>query len=338
MKARRADIDRALSAPDGRLFLLHGPDAAGSGALVARLKAAMGADAERVVLSAAAFKSDPALLADEAAAFSLFGGKRYILVEGGGDELLDAVTNLLAAAISGNPVVLVTGVLRKGSKLLTLVEAAPNAMAFASYVPEGRDAERMVVDLGRAAGLAIAPDLARRIADASAGDRALVALEIDKFALFLDAGPDNPATLDAEVVDALSAGSDEGDLSRVVDAMLDGDPRTLDSALSQLAGSGSDTIVLLRALNRRILQLARYRADVEAGSSPIAVMEASGKSLFFKEKEAVGRQLARWSAARLAAAGNRLLAAECAFKAPGSLGPDAIAEPLFAIAQGARRS
>lgn len=334
MKAKRGEIETALATPGGRLFLLHGPDTAGSDALAGRLKTVMGADADRIVLTSAALKSDPALLSDEAASFSLFGGKRYILVEGSGDELLDAVTNLLGATVPGNPVVIVAGTLRKGSKLLTLVEAAPGAMAFASYVPEGRDAERMVIDLGRAAGLAIAPDLARRLADASACDRALLTLELDKFALFLDADPAHPASLTIDVVDALSAGTEEGDLSRVVDAVLDGDAHALDRELSQLAG-GTETVALVRALGRRVLLLAKHRAEVEAGSTVDAVIASAGKSLFYKEKASVGRQVGRWPASRLAAAANRLLTAERDFKSPGSLGPDAIAEPLFTIAQAA---
>lgn len=337
MKAKRADIERALTASATGLFLLHGPDTAGSDALRARLQAALGTEAERVVLTTAALKSDPALLSDEAAAFSLFGGKRWILVEGGGDELLDAVTNLLAVATPGNPVVIVAGAMRKGSKLLTLVEATPNAMAFASYLPEGRDAERVVIDLARTMGLSIAPGLARRISDASAGDRAMIALELDKFALYLDARPEAPVTLESEVVDALSAEAEEGDLTRVVDAVLDGDAGALDRELAQLAGSGTETVALIRALSRRVLLLARHRGDVDAGASVDGVMASAGKSMFYKEKPAVARQLGRWPSARLATVAERLLDAELDFKSPGSLGVEAIAEPLFAIAQATAR-
>lgn len=337
MKARRAEIERALTAAPAGLFLLHGPDTAGSDALRARLQAALGPEAERVVVTPAALKADPALLPDEAASLSLFGGKRWILVEGGGDDLIDAVTNLLAVTASGNPVVIVAGTLRKGSKLLTLVEAARNAMAYASYLPEGRDAERLVVELGYGLGLRVPPGLARRIAEASGMDRALIALELDKFALYLDASPEHPVALEASVIDSLSAGTEDGDLSRVVDAVLEGDAGALDRELTQLAGSGADTVALLRALSRRVLLLARYRSDVDTGATVDGVMASAGKSLFFKEKPSIARQLKRWPSARLATVAKRLLAAECDFKSPGSLGPDAIAEPLFEIAQAASR-
>lgn len=335
MKAKRPDIERALTASASGLFLLHGPDVAGSDALAARLRASLGADAERISLSPTALKADPALLSDEAASFSLFGGKRYVLVEGGGDELLGAVANLLAATKTGNPVLIVTGALRKGSKLLALAEASPSALAFASYVPEGREADRMVSDLGRAAGLLIAPALAQRIAESNAGDRAMISLELDKFALFLDASCDAPATLDTDTIDALSAGAEEGDLTRTGDAVLDGDPAALDREMSQLAGSGTETVALIRAITRRVLLLARLRGDIDAGASVDAVMGSAGKSMFYKEKPTVARQLGRWNSDRLSTAAARLLAAERDFKASNSLGSDAIAETLFAIARAA---
>lgn len=338
VKAGRGDIDRALAAPGKiRLFLLHGPDIAGSNALAARLTAALGPDVERVALAPASLKADPALLADEAASFSLFGGKRLIFVDSGGDELLDAVAALLDAPAGGNPVVIVTGALKKTSKLLALVEVSPHALANASYLPEGRDADRLAVEIGRAAGLAIPPDVARRLAESSGGDRALLASEIDKFALFLDADPERPATLEPEVVAALSADAEEGDLSRVVDAVLDGDMSALSRELTQLAGSGSEDVVLLRALSRRLLLLAKHRADVDAGSSVDSVMASAGKSMFYKDRPAVARQLGRWTADRLATAIERTIAAERNMKSTGSLGADAVHETLFGIAQAATR-
>lgn len=341
MKGKPADIARAIDAGGDtiRLYLLHGQDQAGSNALAARLGKRLGPDAERIALGVGTLKSDPALLADEAAAFSLFGGKRWILVEGGGDELLGAVGGLLDAPAAGNPVaIVVASALKKTSKLLALIETSPRAMACASYVPEGRDAERLVIDLGRAAGLAIAPDVARRIADAGGGDRALIGFELDKFALYLDAAPEHPATLEHAVLDDLSAGNDEGDLSRIVDAVLDGRADVLDRELRQLAAGSGDGMLALRALARRILLLARMRGDVERGGSVDAVMGSAGKSLFFKDKAAVGRQLGRWNAARLATALHRVLDAERQLKAPASLGIDAVNETLFTVARAAKRA
>ena len=89
MKASKAQIEAALAAPgETRFFLLHGPDDSGSRALVKALAEAMGPAAERIDLAGSELKADPARLADEAAAISMFGDARWILVEPAGDELV----------------------------------------------------------------------------------------------------------------------------------------------------------------------------------------------------------------------------------------------------------
>ena len=131
MKANKAQIERALKAPDSeiRFVLLHGPDEAGSRALVKVLGTAMGADAEKIELGGAELKADPARLADEAASISLFGGTRYIVVEASGDEVLAAVEALIEAPTAGNPVAVVAGALKPSSKLLKLAIADRSALA-----------------------------------------------------------------------------------------------------------------------------------------------------------------------------------------------------------------
>lgn len=338
MKANRAQVEKALKAPAAtRFFLLHGPDDSGSRALVKLLGAALGPDAERIDLTGADLKSDPARLADEAASISMFGGARWMLVEPAGDETVPAVEALLEATAAGNPVILLAGSLKPASKLLKLALAAPDALAFASYVPDAKDADRLAAELGRAEGLILRPDIARRIAESCGGNRGLIAQELAKFALYAGASPEAPKAIDHDVLDVLGAGSDEGDLSRLVGSAAGGDLRGLEAELGRLHAEGQEGIPLLRAMLRRMSLLARLRAEVEQGSSPAAVMASSGKSLFWKEKDEVGRQLGRWRSDLLAKAMARLLEAERQVKASGGIGPLAADEELFAICRQAAR-
>ncbi|HEY0311863.1 MAG TPA: DNA polymerase III subunit delta [Allosphingosinicella sp.] len=338
MKANRAQIERALRNPgEQRFFLVYGPDDSGSRALAKLLANAMGAEAERVDLAGSELRGDPARLADEAASISLFGGARYIFVDPAGDETLAAVEALLEAPAAGNPVVLVAGALKPASKLLKLALARPDALAFASYAPEGQDAERLAADLARSEGLIVRPDVARRLADACAGNRAVLAQELAKFAAYLDAAPERPRELDHDALDALGAAAEEGDLSRLVDSVGSGDATLLQAELLRLSSQGIEGVPLIRAVLRRMSLLARMRAQVEVGSSADAVMASHGKSLFWKEKPAVTRQLGRWRSDLLAKSVARLVDAERQLKASGGLGPTAVDEELFAICRQAAR-
>jgi len=338
VKANKSQIDKALKAPaETRFFLFHGPDDSGSRALAKALGAAMGPDSERVDLSGADLKGDPARLADEAASISMFGGARWILVEAAGDEIVPALEALLEAAAAGNPVAVVAGSLKPASKLLKLAIASPGGLAFASYVPDARDADRLAQDLARVEGLIIRPDVARRIALSCGGNRALIAQELAKFALHAGASPETPKAIDHDLIDSLGAGSDEGDLSRLVDSVAGGDAPGLEAELTRLHAEGLEGITLIRAMLRRMALLARLRAEVDQGGAVSAVMASSGKSLFWKEKDEVGRQLSRWRADLLAKAMSRLLESERQVKASGGIGPLAADEELFAICRQAAR-
>lgn len=338
MKATRPQLDKALKSPGAtRLFLLHGPDEAGSQALAKRVGAALGADAERVALTGGELKADPARLADEAAALSMFGSGRWVLVSPAGDDALNAVSALLEAPAAGNPVVLVAGALKNTSKLLKLAIGAPNALAFASYPPDPRDFVRTVGELARARGLSIPPEEGRRIGDAAGGNRAIAEQELEKIALYLDAAPGGATIVDREVITAVGAALDEGDASQLVDHVFSGNSRGAEEELARLRSEGSEGITLIRAALRRALLLARLRAGVEQGQRVDGVMAAQGKALFWKEKDAVERQLGSWDSAGLARCLSRLVAAEADVKRSGGPGPLAAGAELLAIARAAAR-
>jgi DNA polymerase-3 subunit delta len=338
VKANKAQIDRALRTPSGhRFFLLYGPDDSGSRALAKLVAAAAGDGAERVELTGAELKADPARLGDEAASISLFGGARTILVDPAGDESLAAVEALLQLPVAGNPVVLVAGALKASSKLLKLALASDQALAFASYAPEGREAEQLALDMARQHGLDARPDVARRLADASGGNRAILAQELAKLALYLDAAPERPQPLEHEAVDAVGAAAGEGDLSRLVEGVGAGNAQLLQDELVRLASEGISGIPLIRAMLRRMVLLARLRAEVERGNSVDAVMASQGKSLFWKEKASISAQLGRWRSPFLAKSIERLVEAERQAKASGGLGAAAVDEELFAICRQAGR-
>lgn len=332
MKASRAEIEHALDRPTGsvRCYLLHGPDEAGSRALADRLAKAMGAEAERIDFDGAALAKDPALFADEAASSSLFGGARWIRVRASGDEVIEAVEALLAAPQAGNPAVIVAGALKPASKLLKLALASPAMLVFASYAPEGREADQMVAGMGSALGLRIGPETARRIFDAAAGDRAVVAQELEKLAVFLDAGKGPAREVDAGVLDALVAGEGESSSGALVDAVLVGQAAAAVEELKQLSDAGDDGIPLIRAMLRRLLQLAPLRA--EADRSDIG---SATKAVFFKEKDVIATELRRWNSRDLAMLVERVTSAQAKLMESGSAGTVAASQELLTIARAA---
>jgi DNA polymerase-3 subunit delta len=327
----RAAIDAAK--PDIRLYLFHGPDESGAQEYAARLARAMGPDAERVDLEPSTLRSDPARLADEAASLSLFGGKRHIRITGAGEESFEAVELLLAAERSGNPVVAIAPNLKSSARVVKLALASPHAMSLACYLPEGGDAERLVTAIAREHGLRTTGDTAIRIAHASAGDRAVMTREIEKLALYLDAAPERPRSLDDEAVDLLGADLGDSEMGRAIDAAIDGHPDALADELARLDEAGMSPVPVLRQLVRRLMTLADLRGEIDAGASPAHVIE----KVFFRERPAMGRALRIWQAARIVAAPRRAPAPPPAIMASGNAGNVLAHAAILTIARMAAR-
>lgn len=338
MKANRSQIEKALAAPapDTRLYLLYGPDEASSAALAKRLEQAMGPQAERIDLDSATLRSDPARLADEAASLSMFGDRRWIRVTGAGEESVAAADALLNAAQAGNPVVLLAGAIKGTSKLAKLALAHPAALAFASYAPDEREAGQIAIGLARDQGLRLGPDLARRLAESCGNDRALMAGEIEKLVLYLDAAPEHPAEATPEAFDALSAETVEADIGPLVNAVLGGDIDGLHRELALLRAGATPLAAVTRPLLNRALLLGRIQAEFEACGSMDRALESAGRAIFWKEKGAVNRQLRLWGADSIARLIHRLLEAERATRG-GGVGDILVREQLLTIARQAAR-
>lgn len=337
MKASKQSIGRAVDQPvrEVRFYLFHGPDDAQSRALAQRLIEALGASKFAVPASAA--KSDPALLADEAAAMSLFGGPRAIWIEPAGDEIVAGVEGVLSEAAGESAVVAIAGALRKTSGLLKLAEASPHALAYAAYAPEGQEAARMVIDVGRRFGLKVSPPVAARLADQCGNDQAIVAQELLKLSLYVGASPHSPRDLDHQAIESVGADTAEGDFGRLADLALSGEVAELAGELERLPPGGTEAIPVVRSLQRRLLMLAPARARVERGESPDAVMTSLGKALYWKDKPRVAKMLSQWSAERLARISERAGQLERALMLSPAPQQEALGEELLAIGREARR-
>jgi len=342
MKADRGTLAGAIRKldPAVRLVLLHGADTSASADL-ARTLARQFADPNDplgdTIIAADSLIKDPAALVAAASEISMFGGTRLIRVDDAGDDALAAVSQVLDAPATGNPVVVVAGALKKGSKLLARVEAAVNALAYASYLPEARDIATTIAEMAAEAGIRPTRAAAALLAESTGGDRGILRQEIAKLALYLDASPQ--ATVPAEVGDIAAIGADLGDadFAALIDGVAGGKPGVADRQLAGFAASGIPGITLLRTVSRRFWLLLDLRAAVDGGASAARAVDGARPPVFWKEKPAVAAQLAQWRTPAIRHVLARLLAAERAVKRSGSAGDVAVAQLLLGIATQAAR-
>lgn len=332
----RGFINAVSARPDIRLFFIFGQDESAITDIAAQMTALL-AGSERIDIDSDRIRNDPALLADEASALSLFGDKRHVRVNFRREEGLAAVENLLALEGDANPVIATAGNLTKASKLRKLAEGHPRAMAHICYLPEEGDAAAAVMAFAATTGLKIDRPLAARIARYTGQDRKLAQAEIEKLSLFYDSSPQRPATVQVPVFEALSAETGEENINGLVNQVMGGDLRGTGRELADARDMGVDAIRIIRAFQRRVTMLAAMRAKVDNGANPGAVVKAT-RSVFWKDAEHYVQQLSRWPSARLAGLNGHLLEVESKLMhVRDGLGTTILEEELVRIARAAAR-
>jgi DNA polymerase III subunit delta len=323
--------------PDIRLFFVFGQDESAISSIAGALAARLG-DSEGIDIDSAKLRGDPALLADEAASRSLFGGARHIRLTFAREEGLDAVANLLSAEHAGNPVIATAGDLKKTSKLRNLVEGSPRALAHICYPPSEAEAVDQAVAMAGSLGLRIDRTLAAQIVRYTGQDRRLAAMELEKLSLYYDAAPERIVTVERDALSSLAAETAEEDINALVNQVMNGDVKLLGRTIIEARAVGIEAIRVVRALQRRVAMLTGMRAKVEAGAEPGSVVRGN-RAIFWKEQDVFARQLRQWSAVRLAGLNGHLLELEARLMATGGdLTETVLEQELVRIARAAARS
>jgi DNA polymerase III subunit delta len=332
----RAFIGAITARPDIRLFFIFGQDESAIADIAGQMAAQLGG-AERIDIDSDRIRNDPALLADEASSLSLFGDKRYVRLNVRREEGLAAVENLLELTGNANPVIATAGNLTKASKLRKLAESHSRAMAHICYLPEEGAAAASVMAYAATLGLKLDRSLGARIARYTGQDRKLAQSEIEKLALYYDAAPERPMTVEVAAFEALSAETGEENVSGLVNQVMGGELRGTGRELASAREMGVDAIRIIRALQRRVALLSSMRAKVDGGSNAGAVVKAT-RSIFWKEADDFVKQLGRWPSARLAGLNGHLLEVEAKLMSvKEGLGSVILEEELIRIARAAAR-
>ena len=312
MKASQKDFkaQAAKAARSAQVFFFCGPDEAGAHDAAHQIAALLPDPGERIELSGTELKKDPVRLGDEARSMSLFGDKRHIWVRASGDEVHDAVANLLSGEGEACPVLIVASGATDKSRTAKLLAPRPDALMAMFYLPDLRSVTGTVRDMGDAAGVQLGGDLAERIARGAALDTRLAQSEVTKLALYLDASPEAPRRADVAALDAIGAPTEDDGFTALVNVVLGGELGKLTGELRRMRELGMSPVGLLLAFERRAAQLAQLAARLGPRGDVHALLEAEvqARRVFWKDRRDLTDQLKRWRGKRLARLVARLTA------------------------------
>ena len=208
--------------------------------LLARSVVADAGDPFRVVeLTPGDIKSDPARIADEAAAISMTGGRRVIRIRDATDGLAVPLSDYLGhppcAPDQAALIVVEAGELSPRSPLRKLFEDSKNAAAIACYLDDSAQVAQVIRATLGAEKISVTADALEYLTENLGGDRMVTRRELEKLALF--AGPGGKI----ELADAAACVGDTSAMAMddVAFNTASGDVAELDMALERVFQEGA---------------------------------------------------------------------------------------------------
>ncbi|WP_135081268.1 DNA polymerase III subunit delta [Terasakiella sp. SH-1] len=339
MKISAGKADGFIKNPpsDIRCILLFGPD---QGLVFERSKALAAYTLDdindpfnTVVLQASDVKSDPAIIADEAAAMSLTGGRRFIRIQDAADSLTSAFKTYFSDPLGDAIIVLEAGELSARSTLRKLFEGDKSlAAAVACYGDEGRNLSEVIAQTLQKHGLRADRDAMGYLLNHLGSDRQVSRGELEKLAIYM--GDETMVTMDH----AMACVGDSGafSLDNVIMSAANGDHGGLETALMRCFDEGNQPIMILRMLARHFHRLHMAKGSISKGYNADEALKKLRPPVIFKQAPAFKKQLASWDLKRIAMAMEVITQAEMDCKVTGNPPETVCSRALMRIAQAAR--
>jgi DNA polymerase-3 subunit delta len=333
---RPGEIDRfiAKAGQGPRIVLLFGPDE-GAARLRGRAfaDAFLGSDADsmsRLEFEADALNSDPARLADEAYAISMFGEKRAILVRQAGKLSKAIWQTLFENPAAEAAIVLIADEMAKNAPLRVAAESNPHVAAIACYLPSTSEIAASVEARCKAAGLSIGLNAKTVLAELLGADQALSESEIDKLIIYCQ----GKATIEIDDIEQTVADSAANAGTEPLDLAFEGNLPAIETAAFRCFRDGLSPAGLI-SMGLSHVQLLRRLVNARDERNLDGALKQ--ERLHFKREARIRRQAENWTMTGLARALDTLSAAQSQGRATASLEETIALRALWAVSLAARR-
>jgi DNA polymerase-3 subunit delta len=295
------DADRFAAHPSAGLVaaLVFGPDCGlvrERASLIAKSAVPDLSDPFRAAeLDESALASDPARLWEEAAALSMTGGRRVVIVRGAGNASAKDFERFLSAPPGDALIVVEAGDLAKSASLRRVFEEAENAAAVPCYPDNEVALETLVRAQLKAHGLSIGAGALAFAVSRLGSDRGVTRSELEKLGLYAM----GEKTVTEAHIEASMGDESELRMEEALDAAGGGDYALLDKELSRLWASGTSPVGALRQALTHFQRLLLVRAEKDEGRDVTAAIKRLKPPVHFSREAAFRSQATRWSREKL---------------------------------------
>jgi DNA polymerase-3 subunit delta len=331
-------VAKFLQSPPRQIcgFLFFGTDQAQVGARASRLAEKLATQSNPpdpiVRLYETELNADPQRIAVELSTPPLFGGKPIVLVASLPVKAQAPLIEAVSAPFSAATLIVQAPDMKRAHKIAQTFEAASHLAAIACYGEDEASLSAIVAAEFRNAGVKVEDGIVALIASRANNAAALALRETEKLIAF--AGP--AKTLSLAEAETLLVDQSTSESFEIANAALEGKARDALEFFDRFVQAEQTVVPVLSLLSSSLQRLHSLRRAVEAGANPVQAVKAFRPPLFFKQEEAVVRQLRLWTAERLMEAIIELNKVLLETRVMQSLAEDTVRNFLLKVAQGAR--
>jgi len=326
MKITGARANKFISAPQADIIgvLLFGPDRGlvkERGGLLTKYYLPNPDDAfAATILTADDLTGDPAKLADEMSALSMFGDARLVRLrldhERNGAAIAKIIKGFDAAPEKAEAKLIVeAGDLSPRSAVRKVFEAAGKFASIGCYAANAADLANLVRTTLNELSIAIDNDALALWTPLLEGDYAMARSEIEKMALYKGYGAEPDARVS---VRTLAAGGQSVSIDDIIMSAMSGNPSECDASFRRAVAGKMNSAVILRSLQRHIGRLLEASANMDSGETPQGALRSLRPPVFRMQERAFLGQLRIWPSTMLRRALSQSLEAEKTLKTAGA--------------------
>ena len=348
MKITGSRVNSFLNNPPGDMIgvLLYGPDRGlakeRAEALIKKFSVDPDDAFSSTVLTSDDLSKDPARLADEMSALSMFGDQRLVRLRLDHERSGAAISKIIKD-LDTHPdkaaarLVIEAGDMTPRSAIRKAFEAGGRFAAIGCYKDNAADLANMIRRELTENAIEIERDALDMWVPLLEGDRALSRNEIEKMVLYKGFGQTPGAKVTVDDVKILAAGAQAASIDDIIMNAMSGQIIKCDDAFKRAIAGKVNIAVILMSLQRHITRLLEASAHVQSGERPEGAIKSLRPPVFRMQERAFLNHLRIWPMKALHNALSETLNAEQQLKSAGAPGEAIVGRILLTLAGFAKK-
>lgn len=222
---------------------------------------------------------------------SLFTQKKIIIINRVTDKFISIISNIFTIYLKDTLVILVSEILEKKSKIRQLFEKDKNLLSVPFYEDDKRTLQNIAYNLLKRDKIKISSESINLLIERAQGDRKNIKNEILKLKILLA----TKKKIEIEDIIKLTNIAENYSVFELAENYLIKNKNKVSKILNENNYTNEDCILILRTILNKAKRLIKLKDNEKITGNVDLAISSYKPAIFWKEKEAVKKQIQLWS-------------------------------------------